>query len=62
MAPVWEGKDAKIAKIEQRQSTTFPNTWQIEMQNALCHDPICAILDLLSPTSSFRQREVDNRC
>ena len=37
----WSGKDAKRMQLEQRGNGTFSNTWQIEMQAALCHDPIC---------------------
>ncbi len=28
-------------QLEQRGNGTFSNTWQIEMQEALCHNPIC---------------------
>ena len=29
-------------QLEQRGNGTFSNTWQIEMQEALCHNPVCA--------------------
>ena len=28
-------------QLEQRGNGTFSNTWQIEMQEALCRNPIC---------------------
>ena len=47
----WQGKDAKNQQLEMRGNGTFSNTWQIEMQEALCHDPIC---EPLAPPPCFR--------
>ena len=45
----WQGKDAKNQQLEMRGNGTFSNTWQIEMQSALCHDPLCESPSALAP-------------